>query len=481
MSDQHATLQTNSLGWFGQFSQSIAHMAPAYAVICGVPFMASRAGSALPLASVLALLLCLMLAYCLSLLTRKYFGASGYFQIHSRALGSKLGFTTSWLFFLYEPLNAVVVFIGFGTLVLEPFSTAYLGVTIPWWVSLIAGNLLVTFFALKKMKNSIRITAVLGLMEFFIMLALGVLLLVKSDHHFHPEYFTPSMSADGTGGLMFAFIFSFLAFAGFESGLPLTEETKETKGSTSKGLIWSVILTGIFYIFISYATVIGFGGGEDTVQFAKTFSSAADPYSGILASKAFGTIGHWLMFFAALNSTIACALAGHNSATRVFFSLGRAQILPKMLGHVTQKGKVPVNAVLFASLVTFTVGFAFYIFMRHGNLMAWYGLLALLLALPLLIIHFVTCISVFVVYRYKEPQEFNLLRHGIIPLTTSLLVLLPLWGAVYYNQATPMSYAPYVTGIWFIIGVVVYVWLKKHKPQTLETLEHEMERLTHKV
>lgn len=114
------TLARNSLSWKGQVFQAIAHMAPALGVIAAMPFMASRAGSALPLAMVFATVMCLMLAYCLGLLTRKYYGASGYFQIHSQALGSKLGFYHQLAIF---PVRAVECFryhsglwrVGLGT------------------------------------------------------------------------------------------------------------------------------------------------------------------------------------------------------------------------------------------------------------------------------------------------------------------------------------------------------------------------------
>ncbi|HEY1096931.1 MAG TPA: APC family permease [Alphaproteobacteria bacterium] len=472
-------LRADSFGWVGQFFQSMAHMAPAAAVILAMQFMSSRSGFALPLACVFGMLLAVLLAYCLGLLTRKYYGASGYFQIHSQALGSRIGFTTSWLYLIYEPLNLFVTIFGFSVLIFQPFIATYLHVDLPWWSVVLIGSIIVTLLSFTDIKSSIKITGLLGLVEFIILLALGISLIWQSNEPFHPEFFLPSSSADGTGGLIFAFVFGFLCFMGYESGLPLTEETSDTQNSTFKALIWSVLIAGVFYIFIGYATIVGFGLGENSAEFAKDFSTAANPYGSSLALKAFGTIGPWLIFFAAVNSVIACTLASQNGCSRVFFALGRAGILPYALGRISNRTKAPTNAIILAFVVTLIATAVFALVSRNGNPVDWFGLAAIMLTLPLLVIHLITCIAVFIAYRYKESHDFHLLHHGIIPLITGLLVLLPIGGAVYYNQAYPMVYAPYVMLVWFIIGLFVYAYLKRNRPSALATLESEMELLAH--
>ncbi len=182
MSDNQS-LQSNMLSWRSQFFQAIAHMAPASGIVMSFQFMGTRSGSALPLAVVCAAVLSLLVAYCLSLLTRKYFGASGYFQIHSRALGSKVGFTTSWLFFIYEPFNAFMSFFGFGVLILEPFSQAHLGYKIPWWVAIVVGNSIIMLCSLTNIKGAMRVTTILGIVELIIFLVFGGILLVQAGAH----------------------------------------------------------------------------------------------------------------------------------------------------------------------------------------------------------------------------------------------------------------------------------------------------------
>jgi amino acid transporter len=333
----------------------------------------------------------------------------------------------------------------------------------------------VTGLCLINVKRSIFITGILAAVEVIIFTLLGILLLHNSANPVQPHYFLPSTSADGFGGLLFAFIFGFLAFVGYESGLPLTEETKNTTSQTGKGLMLSVAFAAIFYTFAAYATVVGFGGGGDTFEFAKVFSTASNPY-GTLALSVFGTIGPWLLFFAAANSTLACCLAATNSATRVLFALGRARILPAWLAQTTRRNKVPMRAVLTATMISLALTGLGYYLSKGGNPVDWFGLTGVILVLPLLIIHLMTCISVFVAYR--RTSDFHFVRHGFMPLITGLLVLMPLWGAVYYNLQPPYSYAPYIVAVWFCIGLVVYVWLRAKQPVALQRLESEMDLLS---
>ena len=183
-----------------------------------------------------------------------------------------------------------------------------------------------------------------------------------------------------------------------------------------------------------------------------------------------------MILLAALNSTIACCLASHNSATRVFFALGRAGVLPQWLGVTSSVGKVPVRAVLFAGFITFAVLAVGSLLISQATMVDWFGFFGVLLTLPLLIIHIMTCLSVYRAYRVDR-AAYRPLPHLVLPLLTALGLALPIWGAVYYNQAQPMSYAPLLVAAWFLVGLAVYSGLRRYRPATLLSLEHEMDRL----
>src|SRR5581483_11992980 len=298
-----ARLAANSLGVVAQFFQSMTHMAPAAGVIFSAQYMATQGGASHPLAWALATVAALLAAYCLRTLVAKIHSAGGYFTIHSVALGHGLGFVSSWLYFLYDPLVPAALFMGFGGIVLEPFSTEHFGFTIPWWATLIVGTVVLTWLTATGIKQSSHATVVFGTLESLILLLMGVLLIVKAPDGQDLSTFTAASSPNGWGGVLFAMIFALLSFTGFESGIPLAEETKDPGRSLTFSIVLSTFMIGVFYVILGYASAVGFGGTSDPAKFADAFGSAPDPYGSVLAERAFGVIGPWLVFFAILNST----------------------------------------------------------------------------------------------------------------------------------------------------------------------------------
>ena len=109
-----ARLASGAIGLAGQLFQSITHMAPAAGVIFSAGFMATRGGGSLALAWGIATVACALTAICLADVVRKVRSAGGYFVIHSVALGHFVGFSTSWLWFLFEPLVPAALSMFFG-------------------------------------------------------------------------------------------------------------------------------------------------------------------------------------------------------------------------------------------------------------------------------------------------------------------------------------------------------------------------------
>src|SRR5262245_48318742 len=98
-------LAADALGVLNQLFQAITHIAPAAGIIYSTQYMATQGGASHPLAFVVATVAALLAAYCLRVLVAKIHSAGGYFTIHSIALGHAVGFVTSWLYFLYDPIG----------------------------------------------------------------------------------------------------------------------------------------------------------------------------------------------------------------------------------------------------------------------------------------------------------------------------------------------------------------------------------------
>jgi len=94
------TLRANTIGLPGVLFQSITTMAPASAVAFSLGAAIPFAGGALPLAVLIGLIVCSLIALNIGSLARHLPSAGGYYTYVSRGLGVQAGWMTGWLFSL---------------------------------------------------------------------------------------------------------------------------------------------------------------------------------------------------------------------------------------------------------------------------------------------------------------------------------------------------------------------------------------------
>ena len=106
----------------------------------------------------------------------------------------------------------------------------------------------------------------------------------------------------------------------------------------------SLILIGLFYIFTSYASAIGWGTGN-----MAAFASNANPYYA-LGHSLWGA-GWWFIFIAIVNSAIGCGLACTNAASRVAYTMGQAGTLPARFGKIHPVHRTPTFAIAVQQII----------------------------------------------------------------------------------------------------------------------------------
>jgi amino acid transporter len=473
---QQPRLAAGAIGLPGQLFQSITHMAPAAGVIFSAQYMASKGGGSLTLAWILVTIACLLTALCLKEVVRKVRSAGGYFVIHSVALGHFVGFTTSWLWFLFEPLVPAALSMLFGQ-VLSDFILAEIGVLIPWWVISIAMVAILTWTSYIGIRQSSKTTVVMGTLEIVVLLFLAVVWVVQAGPKQPVISLTPASSPLGWGGVFFATVYGILSFLGFEAGVPLAEESNNAKRSLTISIMASTLGIGLFYCFLGYATVAGFGFTSPE-QFATDFSGATNPYF-TLGQNSLGIVGSLLVLFVIANSSFACSVAGQNASTRVYYSLGRAGVFPGWLNHINSKTQTPDRAIFFQAAIS--LAFALLCGFVFGPF-AGYGLLGLLFTIALMIVYIMTNVSCFALYFKKYRDEFNVWSHLVIPILGTVAMLAPLAAALIPDivfgpenaNVYPVTLGLPITIIWFVLGLGFYAWLRSTRPRQLDVMANEM-------
>src|SRR5258707_14133338 len=112
-SEELTTLRSNAIGPPGVLFQSVTTMAPAGAVAFSLAAAIPFTGGALPLAVLLALVICVLVALNIGSMARYLPSAGGYFTYVTRGLGPQVGWLTGWLFtftyILFLPLTLLVL------------------------------------------------------------------------------------------------------------------------------------------------------------------------------------------------------------------------------------------------------------------------------------------------------------------------------------------------------------------------------------
>ncbi len=465
--DNKTTLSPNTIGLPGVLFQSITTMAPASAVAFSLSAAIPYAGASLPLAVFIALIVCALIALNIGELARYLPSAGGYFTYVSRSLGVQAGWMVGWLFDL-----AYLFIVPLTLLVLGPTMDSFMNSifhvsfgTNGWVVWAIVFAIIVFGLTYAGVKISADVGVILGVIEIAIFLILSLWLIVTSNDN-TGAVFTPAFSQQGGlggwQGILYGMTFVFLAFAGFESSAPLAEETINPRRTVPRAVLLSAVLIGIFFVFCSYAGVVGWG-----VSKIATFTSDPNPW-GTLSRRVWGPL-NFIVILTILNSALANANGGVNAASRVLYAMGRVGSLPSFLAH-TNRARVPDVAIFItmgvALVATLIPG------LLYGTTRA-FAFVGTVITIPIILVYAATCISVPFFYLREHRAEFNVLRHIILPIVPVLVLI-----AVVYSQvvpllippypAAPISYAVPLVAIWFVIGLIIVIALTLRAPTTLE-------------
>jgi amino acid transporter len=293
-------LRRNSLGLSELVFQGVTHIAPATNVVFTFPIIALKAGPVMPLSLLLATIVCFFIGNTVSQFSRYIPSSGGYYSFATRGLGSRSGFMATWSYLIYEILGTAGCTGFLGYLVSDMLQMQF-HVSIPWWSIALATSVLVWSLTHKGIQLSARVTALLGGLEVLIMLALGINFLI------HPGPGTkytapldPAAAPHHFGGILAGMVFSILALSGFEAPAPLAQEARRPAKFISQAITLSLAAIGTFYIFMSYASSIGWGTGN-----MGAFAANPNPYY-VLGQALWGA-GWWFVVLAIINRLLALA------------------------------------------------------------------------------------------------------------------------------------------------------------------------------
>src|SRR5579863_6098744 len=429
-----ARLQRNVLGLPQVVFQGITHIAPSINVVFAFPVIALKAGPDMPISFLLTTIVCIFIANTVSQFSRYMPSSGGYYSFATRGLGARPGFITTWSYLIYDIIGPAGA-IGFlGYLCSNTIQDAT-GTDVPWWIFALAAFAIVWGLTHYGIKLSMRTTALFGGIELLIMLALALTFLVHPGHGSH--FSAPlniSNSPHHFGGILAGMVFSILALSGFEAPAPLAQETKRPGSFISRAVMLSLLLIGVFYVFTSYASSIGWGTGN-----MAAFASNANPYYA-LGHSLWGA-GWWFVVIALINSAIGVGLACTNAASRVMYTMGQAGTLPQPFGRINPKWRTPTFAIAFIQLSGIVAILLVGLLLQPADI---FGFLGTVTTLAVIVLYIMANLALTAYIRREHAADYNVWRHGVLPWIGTLALLPVLFVTIYPVPAWPINLTPYI-------------------------------------
>lgn len=418
---------------------------------------------ATPLSFVIGLVAALLAGNTIFQYSKSVVNAGGYYGYVRNGLGQHAGTFIAFLYALYEIAN-VSFFVVFRVWVFASTFRVMFGISLPIWSGIIYVLLSTApafWLAYRGVRPSVKVSLIQAFFQVILVVGISVAVILEAhDNSFAP--FTPLAPA-GWSGVFLGFIAgSYLLYAGYGQIITLGEEAKAPTKTVGLAVLIIILFAGFYYILGAYAMTVGWG-----TALMSSFVHAVTPGSTVIGK----AVGHGfvdivdaIFFFTLFSLT----LSYFTPITRVLFALSRDKLLPRKLSFIHPRYLTPSYAIFTAVLiitgVSVTVGLTFYLTKGYSGLLdAWIGL-SITATITTLIVHAITNTSLSIsswkgTIATHRTKTVTILVHGIVPLASTILIILVLYFAIY---KLPPVYIGAIIGIIAYSAIVaIYIFMKR--------------------
>ena len=328
-----ASLPRGEIGLLGVLMPGLAQVAPAFNLFFTTGLMAAFAGASVPLVFLISMVGLIATAPSLALFSG-VFPSAGSFLTY---IGRSMGVRTSLVVGVITLLGYIIAFGGIYIFVGQYIVQNVLNDPHIWGITQIVTILygvLVVAPVVLGLKFGVRTTVVLYAFEVVLLLALAITVLAKGGAHGLSATPFHWPGGSGTKDIFIAFSLAVLAFGGFEAAAPLAEETRNPRRNVPLAVIGTVVISGILYVFCSYALIIAFGTGHISALASdpNPFHTAAERFISPLAP---------LITWIFLTSVTSSYVAANTQTARVIFAGARGGLWARTLASVSPRFRTP--------------------------------------------------------------------------------------------------------------------------------------------
>lgn len=414
-------LRANALGLIGTISLTAAYMAPAASLIALFGPIAGQVGLATGFVMLLGLLITLPSAISFGMMAKELPSAGGVYAWADQSLGERAGRWVGITTVCYYLLTMFFPPIVFGQLVNSLIAQFGGHETLVLWV---AGALTSLIIAAISAYRGIAVSSALALamllVQLIVMSALAVTFLVQGAHSgtLSVAPFTPSVSANGWGGILLALPLVLLSLA-CDAATPASEETKNARRTIPLAIILTLVLVGGWDVLAFGILALSVPADELIRICTKDLDNALPT----LAASVWGQ-AKILVTFVGLAAMIGALVPCSTAASRLLYSLGRDRLLPTSLGQVDPRYRTPWNALHAAFVLTAAATIVPGCIIGPVPTINWWGNI---ISWFILAVYFTTNLCNIVFYYRFRRARFSLLWNLLVPAIAMVSQLWVVW------------------------------------------------------
>ena len=445
-------LQRNALSLTQIIASTLANIAPAVGFYFGFGVIVGGAGVAAPLTIIVAMVAVLFLCNTLAEFSKYRPSTGSFVTFIGMAFGPAMGAAFSIFTVIGYAIGAAAIVVISGGWAHDTLLT-FLGINISWKILCVLVTLICGFLVSRGIGLSTKWAAAFFYFEVALLLIASTVMLVVNRQFISLASFLPSNLAGGLAGVGLGFPLAIYLFIGWENSATLAEEAENPRRNIPLAMFIGTLAIGLVYIFIAYATEIAFhnnaaGISASTIPFIDGLKAS---YAGLLI----------IAYIAGVTSIFSCLIGLTNSQARILFSAGREGLVPPVFGRINPTYKTPQIAMWTYILVSLGIVLVF-----GWNLtpIQTFGDTGTLGAIPVIVVYIVTNVALPVYMLRFHRADFSVVRHAIIPVLGTVLILFPLWGLVQPGQPAPFNLFPKLVLVGLILSLIYGVILARMRP-----------------
>lgn len=457
----HAHLRSNCLSFVELLAQGIALISPTMTAALIIPVMYSNTGNWSWLSYALGTLMLLFVALNLNQFAKRSTSSGSMYSYICRGLGLTAGGVGGWsLIWAYLGISMAGM-TGFSIFAGKLLTMVGISVS-PVVLFAICGGA-AWFLAWKNVQLSAMLMLLLEGVSMALILVLS--LIVLSEHHFVVDAVQFDVATLPWSSVGLGVVVAIFSLVGFECATAFGDEAKEPLRNIPRAVIWSLVISGAFFVFVTYAMIIGTRGAAQPLD-------QIDAPLNVMAQMAHVGLLQIPLSVGAMVSFFALCLSCVNAGSRVIYAMSRHGLFHGAIADAHEKNATPHIAVTIMAVVAFAVPAV--LVLAHQaplDVFNWVGTMA---AFGFLVPYVLITLSA---PGYLRQIGELRTRDWVLCASSLILLLIPAVGSVYPVPPAPLAYFPYVFLAYLAAGVLWVASFHKRKPHASRSIREDLDHV----